>query len=391
MSAGTPRSHPRVEVTQFVVGDRRDRAQLSVSSAPGNTHRGRSAEYVQSLSDLEKRFKGSAELRARELWGVRTLETCSFPIPDSRAYVQAIRHPRERHLALLQVVWGREHLNAERIILRRRLKDPDVLYPQFIDWDRVDRYGARTYPQPEEVEPFISVEVISGPFRPPDQAPVRIMDGDRVIGMRSHEFLRIRVRTKSGYSEELPIHVPHPFGGEATANTDGIRRFTVRETLGSHTYERVQPVRDWGELAQLLHRCRVVPNQDAAWEVFLQDTVWEQRDGAGVEKPEQYKHKGMLNYLRQEDPLALKFFGRLHCSRSVDGPPNNRAISLHLRACRGDLHEFRKSIRTLMNDVPRIIGDGDGTDDTRVIRALVSNLYRAQELVRQPKRIRHSK
>lgn len=387
MSAQASHNQPRVEVARFVVGNRRDRARITVAEAGDGRRQNNAVKFVQDLSALEVRFKSAAELQSRELWGIKTLETCLFQILDSRAYVQAIRHPKVRDLALIQVVWGREHLNADRLIIGRRSWDVDVLVPPFIDWDHVDGYGKRTYPQAEEVDPFLDVEVVSGPERLTDQVPIKIREGGKVVGALHHEFVRIRVRTPSGHQEELPVHVPHPFGGTAVANTDGFRRFSVRESLGSHSYERMQSIRDWGELAQLLHRCRVVPNQDAAWEVFLQDTVWEQRDGIGVEKPEQSVHKEMLDYLQREDPLALKFFGRLHCSRSLDGPPNNKAISLHLRACRGDFHELRKSIRTLMNDVPRIIGRGDGSDELHVIRSLVSHLYRARELVRQPRRV----
>lgn len=391
MSSHAPATPPRVEITQLVVGDRRDRARLTAVKASDSRRQGNTVVFVQDLSPLEVRFKSSAELRSRELWGVRALETCLFRIPDSGAYVQAVRHPRERNLALLQVVWGREHLDAGRLILGKRDRDVDVVHPPFIDWDRVDKYGSRVYPQAEEVEPFIDAEVVSGPARLVDQLPVRIVDGGRLVGVRLHEFVVVRVRLQSGVSEEIPVHVPHPFGGEATANTDGTRRLTVRERLGEHTYERSQPVRDWGELAQVLHRCRVTPSPDAAWELFLRDAVWEQRDGIGVEKPEQGPHKRMLDLLGQEDPLALKFFGKLHCSRSTDGPPNNKAISLHLRACRGDHHELRRSLRDLMEAVPGIVGNSDLMDETRVVRSLVSHLHRARELVRPKLRVRNSK
>lgn len=210
------------------------------------------------------------------------------------------------------------------------------------------------------VDPYITVEVIKGPYTKPNphyhtrgwgwHHQVQL---DSYLDCGSHipyHYMKVRVK----YDEETlegEIRFPFPAKGTIT-DFDSQRAHITTEFFGvKHSYTK--DVRDFNSMFRIMRQHTPVLPADQCWLDWFkhQKISWENRPTGSVKSLENHKEiKPNLDRLIKEEPFLARMFAFLHNEKTYEKVSNNKLLAAFLEHSGRDYDKLRAALRKVWDN-----------------------------------------
>lgn len=270
----------------------------------------------------------------------------------------------------------------------------------------------------EDVEPFVSVEVLSQAYHKEVEIPdhnsysysynranhtKRVIDGYDERGYAyanaynsehafqiPYNYLKVRVSMLDGSgSSILELKFRRPSTGDIDLSQSvGLTLSVTRNFFGMHLSWNVF-IQNFQDFKRVLTTFNIKEGTDVLWTRWLSERVyyWNIRDTASVKAIELRKDiKPNLDRLVKDEPLLSQFFSFLHNGKTVEKICNNKLLCAFLERVGTDYDKLKGALRTALDSVPNTETISEGSYyKTPASRNIVLSLEGAQDKVSEGK------